>query len=164
MNLAKQLAAVLVFVLAGCASNPGIVATGGDTYTLSRTDRGGSFDNIGTTKADLIREANQFAAGRGMAAVQVAMKENHLIAPEGYTNVTYEFRLVDPAEAKSLEVGAAAEPAAKAAAVAAPSTPAAVGQGKDLYGELLRYDDLRKRGIITDAEFDQIKKKLLNGG
>jgi hypothetical protein len=164
MNLAKQLAAISLLALAGCASNPGVVATGNDTYTLSRTDRGGSFGDLGTTKADLVREANQFAAGRGKAAVQVAMKENHLIAPEGYTNVTYEFRLVDPAEARAVEVKAAAEPVVKAAPVAVPAAPVAVGQGKDLYGELLRYDDLRKRGIITDAEFDQIKKKLLNGG
>ncbi len=57
-----------------------------------------------------------------------------------------------------------AEPTAKSAVVAAPIAPAAVGQDKDLYSQLLRYDDLRKRGIITDAEFDQIKKSLLNGG
>ena len=161
MNLAKQLAAVSTFILAGCASNPGIVATGGDTYTLTRTDRGGSFGNLNATKDDLVQEANQFAAVRGKAAVQVAMKEKHLIAPEGFTEVSYDFRLVDPATAKALQ----AKPAsAEAMPNSAPAAPASVGQGKDLYGELLRYDDLRKRGIITDDEFSQIKKKLLSGG
>ncbi len=31
----------------------------------------------------------------------------------------------------------------------------------DVYNELLKLDDLRKRGILTDAEFDQQKAKLI---
>ena len=34
---------------------------------------------------------------------------------------------------------------------------------KDVYAELIRLDDLRKRGILTDAEFEVQKKKLLEG-
>jgi len=33
---------------------------------------------------------------------------------------------------------------------------------KDLYTELLKYDELRKRGILTDAEVQAVKKKLLS--
>ncbi len=32
---------------------------------------------------------------------------------------------------------------------------------KDIYSELTKLDDLRKKGIITDAEFDAQKKKIL---
>ncbi len=32
---------------------------------------------------------------------------------------------------------------------------------KDVYSELIKLDDLRKRGIITDAEFEAQKKALL---
>ena len=35
---------------------------------------------------------------------------------------------------------------------------------KDMYAELLKLDDLLKRGILTQAEFDAHKTKLLNGG
>jgi len=31
----------------------------------------------------------------------------------------------------------------------------------DLYTELMKLDDLRKKGILTDAEFEQEKKELL---
>ena len=31
----------------------------------------------------------------------------------------------------------------------------------DLYTELMKLDDLRKKGILTDEEFDEQKKKLL---
>jgi hypothetical protein len=33
----------------------------------------------------------------------------------------------------------------------------------DVYAELIKLDDLRKRGILTDAEFEIQKKKLLAG-
>jgi len=34
---------------------------------------------------------------------------------------------------------------------------------RDIYTELLQLDDLRQRGILTDAEFDAEKKKILAG-
>ena len=33
---------------------------------------------------------------------------------------------------------------------------------KDIYSELIKLDDLRERGIITNEEFDARKKKILN--
>lgn len=33
----------------------------------------------------------------------------------------------------------------------------------DIYMELNKLDDLRRRGILTEAEFEAQKKKLLNG-
>lgn len=43
------------------------------------------------------------------------------------------------------------------ATLAPPAAPA-----KDLYTEILKLDELRKRGLLTDAEFDAQKKKLLD--
>lgn len=42
-----------------------------------------------------------------------------------------------------------------------PQAPAA--PAKDLYTEILKLDELRKRGLLTDAEFEAQKKKLLDG-
>ena len=36
-------------------------------------------------------------------------------------------------------------------------------QKKDVYAELIKLDDLRKRGILTEAEFQTQKQKLLEG-
>jgi len=36
-------------------------------------------------------------------------------------------------------------------------------QQRDTYTELLKLDDLRKKGIITDAEFESEKQKILTG-
>ena len=37
-----------------------------------------------------------------------------------------------------------------------------VSEGKDIYTKLQELDDLRKKGLLTDAEFDSEKKKLLD--
>jgi hypothetical protein len=34
---------------------------------------------------------------------------------------------------------------------------------KDVYAELIKLDDLHKRGILTQAEFEAQKRKLLEG-
>jgi hypothetical protein len=54
----------------------------------------------------------------------------------------------------------------EATPAAAPMPPAALvppaAPAKDLYTEILKLDELRKRGLLTDAEFDAQKKKLLD--
>lgn len=37
-----------------------------------------------------------------------------------------------------------------------------VQPGKDVYTELIKLDELRKKGIISDAEFEAQKQKVLN--
>ena len=39
-----------------------------------------------------------------------------------------------------------------------------VAPSKDVYAELLKLDDLLKKGILTQEEFDAQKKKVLAGG
>ncbi len=46
--------------------------------------------------------------------------------------------------------------------------PSAVSQGPtpanpSLYNDLIRLDDLRKRGILSQEEFEKQKQKLLSG-
>ena len=43
-------------------------------------------------------------------------------------------------------------------------SPAPVAPPKDVYSELLKLDDLLKKGILTQAEFDALKTKVLSGG
>lgn len=41
-------------------------------------------------------------------------------------------------------------------------TPKLSQQGLDVAGEIAKFADLRKKGILTDDEFDAKKKQLLN--
>jgi uncharacterized protein YcfL len=51
-------------LLAGCASS-GPIATGKDTYMLTKTSAGGMFVSGASVKADLLTEANAFCAKQG---------------------------------------------------------------------------------------------------
>jgi len=50
----------------------------------------------------------------------------------------------------------------KSGSSAGSSSADEVSEGKDIYTKLQELDDLRKKGLLTDAEFDSEKKKLLD--
>lgn len=55
---------LVVAMLAACASNSGVVATGTDTYMVSRQAATG-FSGLGKLKAEALREAGDFCQERG---------------------------------------------------------------------------------------------------
>ena len=172
-------AVAILFSLAACA-NPPIVAVGEGVYLLAKEDRGGIFGNMAKLKADVIAEANAFAANRGMVAVPVSFKEKPVSArPADWAAVEYQFRLAPSgtAEARtgSLNADRSAIPTrpdiaiqrsthvnADLSARVSGNGPPSASPSRDLYTELIRLDDLKKRGIISSAEFEQQKRKLLN--
>jgi hypothetical protein len=183
-------AGIVVLALGGCTASTmatGIVQLSPDSYRLSRVDGVGRYANAAAMKAALVDEANAFAKSQGKVAVptsshEEAMRAGHLLTAD------LEFRLAAPGEVAAIAAVAATPPAAPAvrsAAVAAPAPPApaspvvaaapAMAAGAapalpgtpdvktGLYNELIMLDDLRKRGILTDAEFQALKTKLLAG-
>lgn len=157
---------VLTVILAGCA-NPGVVKMSPDTYMISRTDKGGIFGNAGAMKAEVIREATEFAEKQGKVAIPLASKETPLLVGRQFASFEYQFRVVDPRdpEARRTSLTPRADVVIEktekidANVKTRDDTP----KTKDVYAELVKLDDLRKRGILTDAEFEEQKKKLLAG-
>lgn len=83
-------------VVTGCA-NPGIVKLSSDTYMLSRTDRGGIFGNAAAMKADVIREANEFAASQGKIVIPISLHETPMY-PMHFATIDYQFCIVDESD------------------------------------------------------------------
>ncbi|QDL39732.1 SHOCT domain-containing protein [Rhodoferax sediminis] len=119
-------------------------------------------------KADVIREASQFAAQRGKVAVPVRVSETPLRpCPACFASIEYQFRVVnhdDPEVRRGqltpdvpkteITIRNQTTPAPAAAVVSEHPT-------RDTYTELLKLDDLRKRGVLTEAEFTAEKTRLL---
>lgn len=60
----KIILGFIIFFLAGCATTSGVVPMGGDTYMISRSEKG--FDTTGSrVKADAYKEAHQFCVANG---------------------------------------------------------------------------------------------------
>ncbi len=130
------------FVLTACSSTPSIVQLTDDTYRIEKSDKGGIFGNAIEMREEVLRQADSFAAEKGKVAEKVILNER----PVGFgrlARVEYTFRLVDPQQ----EIEAAVE---------------SIEERGDFYTELIKLDDLRERGIITDEEFAAEKRELLD--
>jgi hypothetical protein len=132
---------------------------------LSRQDKGGIFGNASAMKAAVIKEANEFAASKRKVAIPVSTHETPLW-PGHFATFDYQFRLVAPDDpaAKStpmiqrpdVVIDQTARKSVDVHSTTSPTPP-------DVYAQLLKLDDLRQKGIITDAEFEVEKAKVLAG-
>jgi hypothetical protein len=161
---------VLALLSAGC-QNPGIVQLSPDTYMLSRVDHGGVFGNASKLKAGVIREANKFAARQGKIAIPIAAKETPMKVGNAFqmgefAAFEYQFRVVDkndPEAQRTALVPRADVVIEKKENISADlRTKDETEKQPDFYAEIMKLDDLRKKGLITDAEFEAQKQKLLN--
>lgn len=138
----------LACVVAGCSST-GVIPMDQDSYMIGKKDGAPGLGVSLKNKAAVHKEANEFCKKKGLE-VQV-LSENVTPAHPGRLGSTeLQFRCVQPG-------------ARGRALVKAPDTVIQVntpGQS-DAYSELLKLDELRKKGIITEEEFQAEKAKLL---
>lgn len=70
----KKLWMLGIALLTGCASNSGIVATGSDTYFVSRQAATG-IAGMANLKAEALQEAGQFCGAKGKALQVISQKD-----------------------------------------------------------------------------------------
>jgi hypothetical protein len=127
--------------LTACA-NPGIVEVSPDQYMLARKDPGGLVGNSAALKARMIKDANAFAEKQGKRAVPVPLGETPGWPTCDPQLIEYHFRIVDPQQA--------AAPAASK-----------VQRVDRLADGILRLDQLRRQGLLSEGEFQGEKQRLL---
>jgi hypothetical protein len=137
---------------------------GTDSYMISQTSAGGVFKSMSSLKSDVMKRANAFAESKGKIAIPVASKETPARPGRNMPNFEYQFRLVYKDDPRAS--GTALVPRAD---VVIENQVHPVTNAKDepkpwdVYAELLKLDDLRKRNIIAEGEFEAEKQKLLAG-
>ena len=162
----KRAFASLIIVLAGCA-NPSIVQVSPDTYMLSREDHAGIFGSSSALKAGVISDANAFAAAQGKLAIPISTHETPVGVMGKWAKFDYQFRVVDkndPEARRTSLVPRADVVIEKTDKISVETrTKEESAKPKDVYAELIKLDDLRKKGILSEAEFETQKKKVLIG-
>ena len=132
-----------------------IVKLSEDTYVLQREDHGGYLGKSSSLEDTVIRDANAFAKSLGKAAIPISSRATPAgKSPTQWASFEYKFRVVDEDDPETKRVSLV--PGDDAA------TKYKTEQSTDMYTELIRLDDLRKKGIITDKEFQTQKNKILN--
>ena len=155
--------ATAVALLSGCASpNPTMISPG--VYMVSRTSAAGSvMVNMAQLKADTIEAANMFAESKGKIAIAVSLRDERPIP--GFPLVEYQFRLADPGTVGDSTIILKKDPniiiQRDDNITIKPDQSTPREPQKDLYSELLKLEDLKKRGILTEDEFQTQKRKLL---
>lgn len=161
----RALMSLLAIAIAavGCATAD-VIPMGTDTYLISQTSAGGVFKSMSSLKTEVIKRANAFADSKGKVAIPIAAKESPAY-PGHMPNFEYQFRLVNKDDPRASGGGlipradVIIENNVEAPPIQMPSERA---KKPDLYSELLKLDDLKKKGLISDAEFESQKAKLLS--
>lgn len=93
MNPTRLLLFALSLALAaiGC-HNTGVVQLSADTYMISRSSAAGAFVNMPKLKAEVIKQANIYAAQQGKDIVPVHSQDT--FPAHGFPSYEYQFRLV----------------------------------------------------------------------
>ncbi|MFK8014804.1 MAG: SHOCT domain-containing protein [Gammaproteobacteria bacterium] len=150
--------------LGGCVANPGVTEISPDTYMIARTDKAGIFGNAATFKAKVIEEANAFARSQGKVAIPLDVQETPT-APGRFATITYQFRVVDKDDPEYgrvfLKERADLVTESKMDIDISVDDERDDDVSEDVYEKLIRLDDLRKRRILSEEEFQEEKRRLL---
>ena len=151
----------------GCAIHSGVVPIGPDTYMVSRQAASG-FTGMGSLKADAFREASEYCISQNKKIQVVNTNESQPPYVFGnFPRAEIQFMCLSEGDREL------ARPKLKKEADVVIEKTDAISidvktkdqseKTKDIYTELLKLEDLRKKGIITEEEFEIQKKKLLSG-
>jgi MFS superfamily sulfate permease-like transporter len=161
--------------LAGCASTsavapaPEAVAMGDNTYSITCVAKHALDRNIDALKAQAMEDATRFCAARGKQLKVVSMTEEKPWISVGYFKAKIVFKALNAGDAELASQPAPVMGSEKPAYIAASPQPApapTVAPEKlvttgDLYTALMQLDDLRKKGVLTEEEFQSEKQKVL---
>ena len=130
-----------------------IESIGNNVYSLTIKAHNKFTRDTQKLKDQAMEMATQFCTkdGKQLKVVSVTEdKSQYLVGP--YAQATLTFKALAPGDPELVPAG---EALMKPAVPASPAT-------EQLYADLLRLDELRKKGILTDAEFDVEKKRILD--
>ncbi len=146
------LAALLGAVSAWAADVSPITPAGDGAFAVTVKAHHKFTRNTDKLKDEAMAAATQFCALDGKQLKVISLTQNKSMYLVGdFASVTLTFQALPPGEA---------EPA-PAAAATVPAGPKHLTTD-ELGAELTKLDDLRKRGLINDAEFDALKQKVLS--
>ena len=131
---------------------PAIISAGDNTFSITRQASNGFSRDVEALKTEVQAEAAKYCAENGKQLRVVSLTSEKPRFALGYASAKIVFKALD-----------AADPDLKPApAITAPGPIEHTTPTDDLYTELVKLDDLRKKGILTDEEFQSEKKKVLN--
>jgi hypothetical protein len=144
-------------VAAAGAANPVMVPLGDNTFAIT-VEASSAFKR----DTAVLKERAQDAAAKYCATQGKTLKVISLSAEKpwfslGFPSARIVFKALNPGEVETVV------PASATAGPTATMTPEARSlTTTEMYDDLVKLDDLHKKGILTDEEFQGEKRKILN--
>jgi hypothetical protein len=137
---------------ASAATTPEVVQIDSNTFSITREATNAFSRGTTKLKAAVQEDAAKYCTAHGKELKVVYLTSDKPIFSTGFVSAKIVFKALNPGEVEPVPA----------------STPSAVidsagrpGGDGGIYDELLKLDDLRKRGILTEEEFQKEKKKVL---
>lgn len=89
--------AALAMCVAGCVSNPGVIADGPDAYRIMAVGSTG-FTSSGSMQAKVYEQATAYCAGKGLTMETINMDSKQARPMGGYPEATLRFKCVTRTE------------------------------------------------------------------
>jgi hypothetical protein len=152
-------ASLLCLASSGFASTPLVpVSMGNNTWSIRR-EAGTAFTwDVDKLKAEVTDAAKKFCADQGKEMKVISVTGKAPMFSTGYAWAKIVFKALNPGDPEL--TAPAVVPGTPPPPVYAPVERRLTTD--ELYNELLKLDDLRKKGILTEDEFLAEKKKLLS--
>jgi len=152
--------ALLCLASSGFASSPPPppVSMGDNTWSIKCEAPNAFVWDVDKLKAEATDDATKFCADRGKQMKVISVTGKAPFFGTGYAWAKIVFKALDANDPELL--APVAVPGAPAQVIYAPVERRLTTD--QLYSELVKLDDLRKKGILTDDEFQAEKKKLLS--
>lgn len=151
-------AIVSFFALAALAfaeSSPSTpVPLGNNTYSLVRQAKNGFQRDTELLKSQAKEDAQIFCQNQGKQMKILELTAEKPWFAMGYAKAKIVFQALAPNDP-------GLNPTAASASAPSETAPHAITNTTDLYNELMRLDELHKKGILTDDEFQSEKQKVL---
>jgi hypothetical protein len=138
--------------LMGCGTPaPHVVSLGNNTYSVTRASKTGFELGTDELKSEAMQDATGFCAAQGKQLKIVTLTQ---VKPKFYGQDFAKVKIVF----KALDAG---DPELKADSISADGSGGSLTTDQ-VYSALSKLDDLRKKGILTEDEFEVEKKKVLS--
>lgn len=164
MNAFKIALLTIASVLAACTTTTGVVPIGEDTYMIGTTGKSpGGFTGT-EAKVLAFREASKFCADKNRKVQVVNTQQADMRFGVNATAELQFMCLTDgDRELARPKLQKTPDQVIQVRNSPSPESRPSPAKAVDVYSELLKLEDLKKRGLLTDSEFEQQKKKLLSG-
>jgi Short C-terminal domain len=155
----KKFVITTIVLLTGCASS-GVIPMGQDTFMISKQSSTG-FHSAGSVKADIYKEGSAYCASQGKEFQPVNDHGVDGVPGRSFASAEVQFRCLTKGDAELRRPTMKPIPNIRIENDIREKKEITVQGTGDMYTELKKLKELLDAGIITPAEFDAQKKKIM---